>query len=211
MIFLQPTIETELMKKEYVEIPPKYDLHSCVGYNITGPESFPMKCMGNYFWFTDPNGLSIDSRCLNMGLESMKEASRRFLNYQNIKVVRYTELKRGYSWSIVVDTRIPKDWLWPHLYWTGANVPCMEILLDMYAEVGDPTFELEQFTNPASYWEKRGGHYSNGWVSIQVGGKSKPVPGKGWKMTEEIDCGFANPKSLNLKPKSLNTKGVFDD
>jgi hypothetical protein len=111
---------------------------------------------GNYFWFTD------ESRCLNMWAENLKSAKDRFLTDGLVKVRRYTAEegnKKGCSWSIVIDDRIPGDWLYNKLCTTGGWPPPLEFAKDMYEILGDPTYELERYIDPEMYYAKRGEEY----------------------------------------------------
>ena len=59
----------------------------------------------------------------------------------------------------MVDRRIPADWYYNRLCFTGDRLPAVEVARAIYEYLGDPTNELERFTNPVAYHEKRGGWY----------------------------------------------------
>ena len=67
--------------------------------------------------------------------------------------------------AIVVDPRIPKEWRYDKLCFTGYGRPPIEVAKEMYEALGDPTNEFEQFTDPRSYHAKRGEIWDErGWV-----------------------------------------------
>ena len=72
---------------------------------------------------------------------------------------------RGY-WGCIDDGRIPKDWYSRKLCWLGAAVPTIETAKEIFAFHRDESDEIEQFTNPYMYWEKRGGIYEIGRISF---------------------------------------------
>jgi hypothetical protein len=114
---------------------------------------------GNYFWLRQN-----DSRVVNFWAENLVSAKGLFLPDSLVKVVTYG--KKDCKWSIVFDERIPLNWYYPKLYFTG----CLRMPREFAAEAydlmgGDPENELEFWDDPVSYYAKRGGTYnSNGTV-----------------------------------------------
>lgn len=116
---------------------------------------------GNYFWFSRAcNPPEIESeayegiRCLNMWAENLREAENKFLHDGMVKVRIYSEGLR--HWAIVIDERIPKDWLYNKLCFTGGYRPSRDICADIYGILGDPNYEMEQFEDEEMYHAKRG-------------------------------------------------------
>jgi hypothetical protein len=99
---------------------------------------------GNYFSFT--NGM----RCLNMWAENLQSAVPLYLLDGLVEVAVWDS-----RYAIVIDPRIPKDWLYQKLCFTGCRAPSVVAAREMFEVVDNPS-ELEQFTDPVSYYAKRG-------------------------------------------------------
>lgn len=148
-----------------------------------GKSEFP-KSFGNYFsfWTTREDAFSgMDIRCVNMWSENLKEARKRFFPDGLVEGVIFTQEADGRtkSWFVVDDPRLPsKDWLHNKFCWTGGSVPSdNEIIREMYSIHGDPTNELEQFTDPETYHARKGGEYrknANGSATIIYKVKAEP-------------------------------------
>lgn len=107
---------------------------------------------GNYFSFR--SGI----RCLNMWAENLKAANKKLSLNDTVEGWLFTEDQR--QWFIVDDPRIPVNWLYNKFCWTGYCSPTnIDITREMFSIHGDPNNELEQFTDPKSYHEKRGAVY----------------------------------------------------
>lgn len=170
---------TELKYGVRTSIPAVVGVMSLVGVGNDYPLSW-----GNYFDFAPEDRRTMfytSIRCLNFWAENLNEARKRFLPDGKVNVILYTaeptqgswEDKDGHHtieylprWAIVDDERIPKDWYYNKLCFTGGRKPPKEFAEEIYRILGDPNNEFEQYTDPKSYWAKRGGTYhENGCVS----------------------------------------------
>lgn len=132
-------------------------MQSLIGVHGDAPHSW-----GNYFWLGDRKG----PRVANFWSENLTAADRQFNLGGQVKIRRY-RTERG-DYCLIDDERIPQNWYYQKLCFTGTYPPPIEVLTDMYAHVGDPGNELEQYTNPEKYWTDRGGSYRNGIVTMPV-------------------------------------------
>lgn len=140
------------------------------------PSRYPLS-FGNYFSLVyestreNPwDGL----RVANFWAENLREAAGRFLHDGMVSVLmwewegknkdKYFPLRT----CIIDDPRIPAEWYHNKMCWTGSYRPPLEVAQQMYAVRGDATNELEEWTDPVSYYAKRGGVYRNGIVSYTI-------------------------------------------
>ena len=144
------------MKSEVLKIPAKVGMMSLVNTGNARPCSF-----GNYFWFRDP-----EARAVNMWAENLNSAVERGILDDGMVEVRLYE-SRDSLYALVIDPRLPKEWLYNELCFTGMYPPHLDAVSDMYQIVGDPNNQLEQYTNPEKYWEARSCKYVNGTVYTQ--------------------------------------------
>lgn len=87
--------------------------HSLVGIDTeTLPVSF-----GNYFSFTGGGSWQTSLRCINMWKENLEEAAKIFLPDGLIEVDAISDGEM--VWHIVVDERIPSEWLTKKPCFTG--------------------------------------------------------------------------------------------
>jgi hypothetical protein len=146
-------------------IPARIGVMSLVGIMR---KEYPLE-FGNYFSFAADRETTLngrDIRCLNFWAENLAEAARRFLPDGQVQVIIYT-IDNRYRWAIIDEDRIPKDWYNNKLCLTGCAAPPVEFAKEMHEYLGDPTNELEQYTDPKSYWAKRGWRYlGNGVIAI---------------------------------------------
>jgi Major capsid protein Gp23 len=155
------------------EVPIKCGGMSLIGVGRERPTSW-----GNYFWL-DNNGEQI--RVLNMWWENLEYADIYFNLGGKVLIRKYVDTTKtplkydGIAYALIIDTRIPPDWYYNKLCFTGCYPPLFPILKDMYEYLGDPTNELEQFTDPVSYYAKRGGEYKNGCIIYRPKGNSTPT------------------------------------
>jgi hypothetical protein len=150
---------------EYKKYRASIGIMSLVGVSGTPPHLF-----GNYF------GLADGPRVVNFWAENLKAAKSRFLSDGMVRVRQYTEGQK--KWVLIDDDRIPSDWYYDKLCFTGSIRPPIEILEDMYKFHGDPNFELEKYTDPVSYYNKRGMDcriHPNGLMTIAYRGESRKL------------------------------------
>lgn len=193
-------------------IPAKVGSQSLVGF---GREPPPHR-WGNYFNFAG-KGTSWGPRCVNMWAENLREAAKKFLQPDGMVKVRiYTEGDRK-QWCLVVDERIPKDWLYHNLCFTGDYRPSLETIKHMYEFGGDPENAFEEYYDPKEYHRKRGMKYlefkmDDGTVISKITCE-KPVNNltADWKVDVIEDAGLFYcpyvPKALLKTAESGDTNG----
>lgn len=93
-----------------MKIDAQIEAMSLVGVGVLNNSEYPMS-FGNYFSFSN------EVRCVNMWAENFKEATSRFLSDGKVEIDLFQH--NDHKWAIVVDERIPKDWLNDSLYFTG--------------------------------------------------------------------------------------------
>jgi hypothetical protein len=106
----------------------------------------------NYFSFYDKNNRFEGIRCLNFWAENLQEAVRRFLPDGLVEVISYENDR----FAIIDDSRIPENWYYNRLCFTGGYRPTLETAIEIYGYLGDEHYELEQFIDAKSYHAKRG-------------------------------------------------------
>jgi hypothetical protein len=137
---------------------------------------------GNYF------SLSNGPRILNFWAENLRTADKQFTLNGKVRVKVYTDANG--SFGLIDDQRIPKDWYYNKLCFTGSRYPTLDTLKDMYEYIGDPKNEIQQFTNPTAYHAKRGGKYNpaTGIVSYNVNAKPRKLD-TSWSIVEKpMEC-----------------------
>lgn len=144
------------------------------GMSLVGVHGKPPHAHANYFW------LQCGSRVLNFWAENLQAAVKEF-SLDDVKIRRYKG--EGYDVCLIEDARIPKHWYLRKLCFTGGSIPPINVLEDIfnYAEhhyLLAVENELEQFTDPASYYAKKGWGYDpkTGIVSIPVNATPKKAP-----------------------------------
>lgn len=150
-------------------LPAKVGCTSLVGISGEAPHSF-----GNYFDLWD------GSRVFNMWAENLEALVRDgTLSDRKIEVLNYS------TGCIVVDPRVPPEYLNNKCCFTGGRRPTLEEAKEIYEILGDPTNELEQWTDPVSYYEKRGGKYDpqTGFVTYTVKSRPRKLKAK-WKYVQ---------------------------
>lgn len=133
---------------------------SLIGTGTKRPTSW-----GNYFSLSleEANNAWLPGvYVLNFWWENLEAADKRFSLGGEVDILLITvtydvQVKR--QWCIIYDTRIPEDWYHNELCFTGGGRPPVEVAEYLYDLLGDPTNQLEQFTDPKSYYLKRGGDY----------------------------------------------------
>lgn len=150
------------MAHKVVYLKAKVGMQSLIGASSKRPTSW-----GNYFWLDDGKlrtDYGMQYRVANMWSENLEHARDNFLQTeQNKNVVRCLMWdcgpQRG-KFVLIQDDRIPADYYYQKLCFTGGFPPDLDSLREMYAIVGDPNNELEQYTDPEKYHAARGGSYN---------------------------------------------------
>lgn len=142
------------------------------GMSLVSVRGNPPHAHANYFW------LECGSRVLNFWAENLEAAVKQF-GLKKVAIRRYKG--HGYDVCLIDEPSIPKEWYLTKLCFTGSKIPPLEILEDIF-QFGDTTplgfeNELEQFTDPASYYAKKGWSYDpkTGIVSIPVNATPKKL------------------------------------
>lgn len=137
-----------------VKIPAKVGLTSLIS---VGPDRPVLR--GNYFSISRSDDKFEAIHVANMWAENLQHLvdTKVLLNHL-IEGVLYEH--KGRKWFLVTDPRVPEDYLYNRFCFTRTHRPPLEIAEDMFHRIGgDIHGELEQWTNPESYWAKRGRHY----------------------------------------------------
>lgn len=136
-----------MVQFDEVYLPAAVSGQSLIGVGHQRPCSW-----GNYFWIDEV-------RILNMWAENLETARERFLTDNKVKVLR------SGNRAIVIDDRIPDEWLYNKLCFTGGGSISLEQAAIFYAILGDPDNEIEQFIDGKSYYAKRGGRVNGTFIS----------------------------------------------
>lgn len=122
-------------------------------------------------------------RIWNMWAENIRAADAKFnLDGEMVAEVLYRDDKP--IGAVVTDKRIPDDWKYNKLCFTGGPGITAEEATLLYGVVGDPGNELEQFTDPKSYHEKRGWTWSeSGIISKQIKAQARTLSAD-WKIVQ---------------------------
>lgn len=121
----------------------------CAGMSLIGVGVKRPCSWGNYFWLKDV-------RIGNMWWENLEHLKDELSG--DVEVLVY-ETDDNKKFGLIIDPRIPPEYLYNKLCWTGYRFPTKEIAEDMYKLLGDPTNEFEQYIDPVSYYAKRGAKY----------------------------------------------------
>jgi hypothetical protein len=148
---------------------------SLIGVHGEAPHSW-----ANYFWLQD------GGKVINFWLENLEAADLKFELDGKVRVRNYTTSNGKYTF--IDDERIPKEWYYNKLHQAGAL--SIEDLTELYEYVGDPDNELEQYTDPKSYHEKRGQTYKE--YTLPDGTKSAIIS---YNVTAKEDIKLATFKS----------------
>ncbi len=154
------------MKPITKKIPIIYGGMSLIGTGRERPVSW-----GNYHDITIPDWEYDDKvwdhhRAVNMWRENLEDAEKRFLKDGLVQVRIYS------NFCLIDDDRIPEHYYYKPLHFNYFYTDLDEVK-DAYEWWGDELNEFEQFTNPKSYYEKRGGEYNEktGTITYRVGRK----------------------------------------
>lgn len=166
--------------KKVLTIDPVIGMQSLIG--VLG---VPPVVHGNYFYFLDQQV----GRCWNMWAENLVALCRSGV-IDKLEVTVYSWLVdhagkevRLYG-CIVTDKRVPHEYLIPNVYTVGGPSPSTEIAADIYQSIGDPNNELEYFTDPRSYYTKRGYVVSEDGTFVKGKITAPPRPLDGWTITQ---------------------------
>ena len=147
--------------------------------SLIGVGGKPPYNWGNYFYLNYTGPKNTDPwrdgpRVANMWAENLTALVKdKTLEDGLIEVIDYNN-----EYCIVVDKRVPPDYLHNDLCFTGGRSPCLEIVEEMYRILGDPNNEIEQYINPKKYWEDRGWeYYDKGTMSKKLSGKTRELKG----------------------------------
>ena len=165
---------------------------SLIGVGGKAPHSW-----ANYFWFSD------GSRCYNFWAENLEAACKEFLTDGKVQVVEYTWA--GGKGAIVVDARIPDNWFYNKLCFTGGYKPPVEVARAIYELLGDPTNELEQFTDVKSYYEKRGATYNNGTIKYNIKQQPKKLEAN-WTVESTVGATQIGTSAIDAISKTLESE-----
>lgn len=116
------------------------------------PGPYPLS-FGNYFCLGD------GTRVLNFWAENLEEARTRFLPDGRVEVREWEWISPNVGSMracIVFDPRIPYDWYYNKLCFTGFGRPPEKVVREIYALLGDPDNELEFYDDPELYHARRG-------------------------------------------------------
>jgi hypothetical protein len=126
----------------------------------------------NYFW------LDCGSRVLNFWAENLEAAVKRF-SLDKVRIRRYKG--EGFDVCLIDDSRIPEDWYSKELCFTNYKSLPIEVLKDIFW-FGENNYrpfknDLEMFTDPISYYTKKGWGYDpfTGVVTIPVNATPKAL------------------------------------
>lgn len=148
------TIGDYTVKNVYVST--KIGGQSLVGVSGEAPHSW-----GNYF------SLREGSRVVNFWSENLEAANLQFGLNGHVKVRKYTSSLK-ISYVLIDDARIPADWYYNKLCFTGCYSPPIDVIKDMFDYLGDPDNEFEKYTDPESYYFKRGKKYTSTGYSYSI-------------------------------------------
>jgi hypothetical protein len=135
-----------------IKVSAEVGMTSLIGVSGNAPYAW-----GNYFALKDPY-----IRVLNFWAENLKAAVDRHFLADGLVQIRMWEWETEQGKRhvcIIEDERIPADWYYQKLCFTGGGGIPTEVARDIYAIVGDPDNELERFIDPEMYYAKRGGKW----------------------------------------------------
>lgn len=177
--------DTPLYTEEMLPI--QCGMMSLIGVMGDAPHSW-----GNYF------SLASGPRILNFWWENLEAADKQFNLLSTVKVRRYKTTEG--DWAIIYDDRIPQEWYYNKLCFTGGRYPPLYILKDIYAHLGDPNNEIEQFIDPVSYWSKRNATYNskNGIITYHVNATSRKLA-SAWTVEKSDNITFVDENGVEKK------------
>jgi hypothetical protein len=137
---------------------------------------------GNYHSLVIDNK---DYRVGNMWYENLVTSRKLFLPDNEVNVRIYS------NFLLIDDERIPYEYYYHPIHLSYMETDLDEVK-DAYDYWGDPSNEFEQYTNPKSYYEKRGSSYceKTGIITTQI--KVKENNKWNFKGRTKIDTGYFN-------------------
>lgn len=154
-------------------------------YSLIGVMGNPPFDHGNYFWFNE-------GRCINMWLENMEALiNDGTLDDKKIKVDIWEDRKkenRGSRYVVVVDERIPKEYINNSPCFTGYFSPKPSWIEEWANLYSWDQWEIKKYTNPKEYYEALGGNYNEetGLITFPVNQSSKQLK-QGWSIDIQDD------------------------
>lgn len=131
-----------------------------VGTSLIGVWGEPPHAWANYCWIAKKGASRGEQfKVLNMWAENIEAAVKQFNIGDTMEALVYQNA------AIIIDSRIPLDWRYDKLCFTGgsgindASDPIDEVMGEAYEYLGDKNNEVEQFTNPILYYARRGQVY----------------------------------------------------
>lgn len=155
------------MKVNKVKLPAVVGIQSLIGTSRERPVSW-----GNYFSL---NSLH-NPRVVNMWAENLEHlVNTRILD--DILIEGWLYENKKVQWFLVDDVRVPIDYLYNKLCFTGSFLPSFEIAEHMFNIVGDPEYELERWIDEISYWKKRGSSFNpkTGIITTKINSTSRKL------------------------------------
>jgi hypothetical protein len=146
------------------------------GMSLVGVGSKRPTSWGNYFW------LRSGQRIANFWAENLEDAVGKFLPDGLVKIRDYGDV------AIIIDKRIPQDYFYNKLCFTGFGRVDTAIIKNMYDFLGDPENAFEEYSDPVAYHAKKGNHYDpkTGTVWMKIEPKAKAFRGE-WTVGVDQD------------------------
>jgi hypothetical protein len=97
-------------------------------------------------------------------------------------------------WCIIQDPRIPQNYYYNRCCFTGSTLPTINIARSIYEILSDPSNEIELWTDPESYYEKRGSVYDRktGLVRTTIIAKERKLKAR-WTIKQSESASFYAP------------------
>lgn len=153
------------MNVVHKKLPAKVGQMSLIGVGGDPPYSW-----GNYFWLATKGPCDSSPRVANMWAENLQALVEDGTIADGLIEVReYTHNDR--TWCLIIDSRVPKSYLYNNLNFTGYYKPPYDILEDMYNTLDSWSWQSYEFIDPATYYPAIGGAYDpRGYVTYRMRG-----------------------------------------
>lgn len=132
--------------------------------SLIGVMGTPPVAHGNYF------SLWCGIRIVNMWAENLEDAAAKFLKDGLVKI-RYW---KDHDVGIIIDDRIPAEYFYDNLCFTGCGRPATEVILEMLKFRPIPEDRSEEYTNPRLYHARRGNYASEDGSQVSHGAFISP-------------------------------------